>query len=43
MWLVDVRVQLVCNLEEVHRRYKENAYECQKEQLSFKVGDHVWL
>jgi hypothetical protein len=43
MWLVDVWAQFVCNLEEAHRRYEENADECQNEQFSFKVGDQVWL
>jgi protein required for attachment to host cells len=38
MWLADVQVQLVSNLEEVQKRYKENDDEHQKEQPSFKVG-----
>ncbi len=43
MWLVDVRVQLVYNLQEAQKRYKENVDEHQKEQPSFKVRDQVWL
>ncbi len=38
MWLADVRVQLISNLEEIQRRYKENVDEHGKEQPSFKVG-----
>jgi hypothetical protein len=38
MWLVDVRVQLVYNLQEAQKRYKENVDEHQKEQPSFKLG-----
>jgi len=38
MWLVDIQAQLVSNLEEVQKRYKENDYEHQKEQPSFRVG-----
>jgi hypothetical protein len=43
MWLVDIRTQLVSNLEKTQRRYKENVDEHQKEQLNFKVEDQVWL
>ncbi len=43
MWLVDVQTQLVSNLEEAQRRYKENVDEHWKEQPSFKVGDQVWF
>jgi hypothetical protein len=37
MWLVNVRTQLVSNLEETQRRYKKNVDEHQKEQPNFKV------
>jgi hypothetical protein len=43
MWLANVQAQFVCNFEEMHRRYNENANHYQKEQLSFKVGGQVWL
>jgi hypothetical protein len=43
MWLTNVRVQLVSNLEEMQRWYKENFDEHRKEQPSFKVGDWVWF
>jgi hypothetical protein len=43
MWLMDVWIQLVSNLEEMQRRYKDNVNEHWKEQLSFKVKDQVWL
>jgi hypothetical protein len=39
MWLIDVRAQLVSNLEKVQRWYKDNVGEHWKEQPSFKVGD----
>ncbi len=40
---MDVQAQLVSNLEETQRRYKENGNEYHKEQPNFKVGDHFWL
>jgi len=43
MWLADVRVELVFNLEEMQRRYKENVDEHRKVQPNFKVKDQVWL
>jgi hypothetical protein len=43
MWLTDVRAQLLFNLEETQRRYKENANEHCKEQPNFKVEDQVGL
>jgi hypothetical protein len=43
MWLMDVCTQLVSNLEEAQRRYKENVDEHRKEQPNFKVRDQVWL
>jgi hypothetical protein len=39
MWLANVRIQLIFNLEEIQRQYKENIDGRQKEQPSFKVGD----
>ncbi len=39
MWLTNVRAQLVSNLEEMPRQYKENVDEHWKEQPNFKVGD----
>jgi hypothetical protein len=41
MWLVDVWTQLVYNLQEAQKQYKENVDEHQKEQPNFKVGDQV--
>jgi hypothetical protein len=43
MWLADVRTQLVSNLEETPRPYKDNVDECQKEQPGFEVNDQVWF
>ncbi len=43
MWLANVWVQLVSNLEEAQKWYKENVNEHRKEQPSFKVRDQVWL
>jgi exosome complex RNA-binding protein Rrp4 len=43
MWLVDIQAQLISNLEEAQRRYKENVDEHCKDQPNFKVGDQVWL
>jgi hypothetical protein len=43
MWLTVVQTQLVFNLEETQRWYKENVDEHWKEQPSFKVEDQVWL
>jgi hypothetical protein len=37
MRLANVRTQLVSNIEEAQRRYKENANEHRKEQPNFKV------
>jgi hypothetical protein len=37
MWLANVRVQLVSNIEESQKRYKDNANEHWKEQPNFKV------
>jgi hypothetical protein len=39
MWLVNVQVQLISNLEEVQRWYKKNVDEYRMEQLNFKVAD----
>jgi len=39
MWLVDVWAQLISNLEKMQKWFKENAYEHEKEQPSFKVKD----
>jgi exosome complex RNA-binding protein Rrp4 len=41
MWLVDIRAQLVSNLENVQRQYKENANKHHKDQPNFKVGNQV--
>jgi hypothetical protein len=38
MCLADVQAQLVSNLEEVQKRYKENDDEHKKEQPNFRVG-----
>jgi hypothetical protein len=43
MWLVDVWVQFISNLEKTQRWHKENDYKHRKEQLSFKVGDQIWF
>jgi hypothetical protein len=43
MWLANIQTQLVSNLEEAQRRYKENVIEYCKEQPSFKVNNQVWL
>ncbi len=43
MWLVDVWVQFISNLEETQRRHKENAYKHQNEQLNFKFGNQIWF
>jgi len=43
MWLVNVRTQLVSNLEEAQMWYKENVNEHWKKQLNFKVRNQVWL
>ncbi len=43
MWLVNIQTQLVSSLEEVQRRYKENANEHHKAQSGFKVDNQVWL
>jgi hypothetical protein len=43
MWLVDIQVQFVLNLEEAQRRYKENVDQHRKEQPSSNVKDQVWL
>jgi hypothetical protein len=43
MWLANVWAQLVSNLEEMQRRYKENVDEHKKEQPNFKVRDQVWF
>jgi hypothetical protein len=43
MWLVNVQSQLVSNLGKTQKRYKDNVNEHRKEQLSFKVGDQIWL
>jgi hypothetical protein len=37
IWLIDVWTQLVFNLKEAQKRYKENVNEYQKEQPNFKV------
>jgi hypothetical protein len=42
-WLADFRAQLVSNLEETQRQYKENANKHRKYQFNFKVEDQVWL
>jgi hypothetical protein len=39
MWLTSVQAQLVSNLEEMQRQYKENVDEHWKEQPNFKVKD----
>jgi hypothetical protein len=39
MWLMDVRPQLISNLEEIQRRYKENINEHRREQTNFKFKD----
>ncbi len=38
-WLVNIQAQLVSNLEEVQRQYKENFHENCKDQPNFKVGN----
>jgi hypothetical protein len=43
MWLVDVRVQFVLNLEEAQMHYKENVDQRRKEQPNFKVRDRIQL
>jgi hypothetical protein len=43
MWLVDIQVQFLLNLEEAQRHYKENVDQHWKEQPSFNVEDQVWL
>jgi hypothetical protein len=37
MWLVDVRVKFVSNLEKTQKWYKENVDDHRKEQPNFKV------
>jgi hypothetical protein len=41
--LANIRAQLVSNLEETQRPYKENANKHCKYQLNFKVEDQIWL
>jgi hypothetical protein len=43
MWLANVWVQLISNLEKTQRWYKENVDEHWKEQTNFKVENQVWL
>jgi hypothetical protein len=43
VWLVDIRAQLVSNLEETWRRCKENVDTHLKDQPNFKVKDQVWI
>jgi hypothetical protein len=43
MWLTNVWIQLVFNLEQTQRWYKENVNEHWKEQPNFKVGEQVWF
>jgi hypothetical protein len=42
-WLINVWTQLVSNLEEYQKWYKENADEHCNDQFNFKVEDQVWL
>jgi gluconate kinase len=39
MWLANVQAQLIYNIEESQRWYKENVNEHRKEQPNFQVGD----
>ncbi len=42
-WLIDFQTQLISNLEEVRRRYKENANKHHKDQPNFTVEDQIWI
>jgi len=39
MWLVNVRAQLISNLEKTQMQYKEIVDKHRKKQPNFKVGD----
>ncbi len=42
-WLAYIQTQLVSNLEEAQRQYKENVNKHRKNQPNFKVEGQVWL
>jgi len=43
MWLINIWTQLISNLEEAWRQYKENANKHCKDQPNFKFGDQAWF
>jgi hypothetical protein len=42
-WLAYIQAQLVANLGEAQKQYKENVDEHHKNQPNFKDGNQVWF